>query len=168
MKLLLSSFAFMLCLSFTQSVIAQTKQQLKAEKELVQYLNMICKTHTENQLTIDMGIIVGPYKIKSGVLSVVRKYISQTDSSDVFVRTSVAITAIEDVFYDYYVGFETPGSTSVKEERAITLTGTFERAGSIELMHIAPIDNSDEGPVVQKKLMQLVNNVKAAYSKPGK
>lgn len=166
MKLLLSLSALLLSLLlFIQPAISQTKQQLKAEKELVQYLNTICKTHTANQLSIDMGNIVHPYDIKDGILSVVRKYKMQDDSSIVFIRTSVAISNIEAVFYDYYVGFEAANKSSVTEERAINPNGTFEKAGSTELMHVAPIDNSDEGPAVQEKLMQLVNNVKAIYNK---
>ena len=164
MKLLVSSFAFVLCLSFTQSVIAQTKQQLKAEKELVQYLNKICKTYTENQLSIDMGTIVQPYTIKDGMLAVVRKYKSDVDSSVFYMRTSVAIRAINDVFYDYYIGFVGNTETSVTDElmNKLNTPGTIS---TTHIIHIAPVGDNDNGPIVQEKLKKLVNNVQAAYNK---
>lgn len=166
MKLfVLSSFTILLALLlFTIPVSAQTKEQKKAEQTLVQYLNKLCKTYTINELSIDMGTIVEPYSIKNGTLSVVRKYRSETDSSIFFVRTSVTITSIEDVFYDYYVGFVGNNNSSVTEEKTNNLQTTFEKAGTINLLHVAPIDTSDDGPVVQTKLLQLVKDLQAAYS----
>ena len=74
-----SSTLLLFLLLFTLPVSAQTKQQQKAEKALVQYLNNLCKKYTENQLSIDMGTIVQPYNIQNGTLSVVRKYKSETE-----------------------------------------------------------------------------------------
>lgn len=166
MKLFAScSSTLLLCLLlFTLPVSAQSNQQKKAEKALVQYLNKLFKTYTENQLSIDMGTIVQPYSIQNGTLSVVRKYKSETDSSVFFVRTSVAISNIKDVFYDYYVGFVGNNKSSVTEERTNNLQTTFEKISTMYLMHVAPIDNSDDGPVVQTKLLQLVKDVQAAYN----
>jgi hypothetical protein len=163
MKLFVSCFStLLLCLLlFTLPVSAQSNQQKKVEKALVQYLNKLCNRYTENQLSIDMGTIVQPYNIQNGILSVVRKYKSETDSSVFFVRTSVAITAIEDVFYDYYVGLVGNNKASVTEEKTTNMQLVFEKAGTIHLMHVAPI--GDDGPVVQAKLLQLVKDVQAAH-----
>lgn len=158
------SCSLLLCLLlFTLSATAQTKQQQKAEKTLVQYLNDLCKKYTENQLSIDMGTIIQPYSIKHGKLSVVRKYRSEIDSSVFFVRTSIAITTIKDVFYDYYVGFVADNKSSITEEKTSNLQVAYEKTGTTHLMHIAPIDNSDDGPFVQAKLLKLVNDVQIAY-----
>ncbi len=93
-----------------------------------------------------------------------RKYKSETDSSVFFVRTSVAISNIKDVFYDYYVGFVANNKSSVAEERTNNLQTTFEKMSTMYLMHVAPIDNSDDGPMVQTKLVQLVKDVQSAYN----
>jgi hypothetical protein len=163
MKLFVSCFStLLLCLLlFTLPVSAQSNQQKKVEKALVQYLNKLCNRYTENQLSIDMGTIVQPYNIQNGILSVVRKYKSETDSPVFFVRTSVAITAIEDVFYDYYVGLVGNNNASVTEEKTTNIQLAFEKAGTIHLMHVAPI--GDDGPVVQAKLLQFVKDVQAAH-----
>lgn len=165
MKLFIVSFStLLLCLLFTRPVVAQSKQQMKAEKALVDYLNSICKTHTENQLSIDMGTIVQPYSIKNGILSVLRKYKSDNDGSVFYVRTSVNIKAIDDVFYDYYVGFVGSTETSISEQlmNKLTTPGTISTR---QLTHIAPVGDNDQGPVVQEKLIQLLNNLQTAYSK---
>lgn len=165
MKRLVSSSTLLLCfLLFTQSIVAQTKQQAKAEKELVEYLNSICKKHTENEMSIDMGTIVQPYSIKNGILSVVRKYISDNDGSTFYVRTSVAIKAIDDVFYDYYIGFVGNTETSVTDE-LMNNPDAPGKTSTKHLMHIAPVGDNDQGPIVQEKLIQLINNVQTAYSK---
>lgn len=165
MKRLASSSTLLLCiLLFTTSIAAQTKQQVKAEKELVQYLNTICKKHTENQLSIEMGTIVQPYSIKNRILTVVRKYKSEYDISIFYVRTLVPISAIDDVFYDYYVGFVGSTETSVTDELMTNPVSTG-KTSTKQLMHIAPVGDNDQGPMVQEKLIQLVNKLQNAYSK---
>jgi hypothetical protein len=164
MKLFASSTLLLCLLLFTQTIIAQTKQQVKAEKDLVQYLNNICKTHTENEMPIDMGTIVQPYSIKNGTLTVMRKYKSGNDSSVFYVRTSVIISSIHDVFYDYYVGFVGSTETSVTDE-LLTNPNSTGTTSTKHLMHITPVSNNDQGPLVQEKLIQLVNNLHTAYNK---
>ena len=161
---LFSSTLLLLCfVLFILPVSAQTKEQKKAEQALVQYLNKLCKTNTVNQLSIDMGTIVEPYSIKNKLLSVVRKYKSDDGGSIFYLRTSIPVSAIDDVFYDYYVGFVGSTTTSVSDE--LMNQQSPGKTTTKHLMHVTPVDNSDQGPIVQEKLIQLVNKVQTAYSK---
>ena len=150
---------------FTTAANSQTNaQQQKAERALLSYLHKLCKEYTTNEMSIELGTIYQPYTINNGILSVVRKHQNENDkSSPFFVRTSIAISAIEDVFFDYYIGFVGINKQSVKEENSDSPVLEFTITGTMHLMHIAPVGDGDQGYAVQTKLLKLVTDLKKLY-----
>ena len=150
---------------FTTAATSQTKtQQQKAEKALLSYLHKLCKEYTTNEMSIELGTIHQPYTINNGILSVVRKHQNESNPAvPFFVKTSIAISAIEDVFLDYYIGFAGVNNQSVKEEKSDSSIFRFTSTGTMNLMHIAPVGDGDHGYAVQTKLLKLVTDLKKLY-----
>ena len=151
----------LICLPATAQSNGKTQ---KAEKALVNYLNKLCKEYSTNEMAIELGTIQQPYSINNGILSVVRKHANENDqAAPFFVKNSIAITEIEDVFFDYYIGFVGINKQSVKEEKSDSPVLQFTSTGTMHLMHIAPVGDGDQGYAVQTKLLKLVTDLKKLY-----
>jgi hypothetical protein len=168
MKQFLISAFMIICSCSIGSIhaTAQTNHKVqKAEKALLNYLHAVCKKYTTNEMGIDLGSIHQAYTIHNGSLSVVRKHQDETDAANsFFVKTSIAISEIEDVFYDYYIGFVGRSKQSVKEEKSNQPAQGYTSSGYLHLMHIAPVGDGEHGYDVQKKLLELVRNLKQLYA----
>ena len=151
---------------FTTAANSQTNaQQQKAERALLSYLHKLCKEYTTNEMSIELGTIHQPYTINNGILSVVRKHQNENDPAvPFFVKTSIAISAIEDVFFDYYIGFVGVNNQSVKEEKSDNLTLSFVSVGTMNLLHVAPVGDGEQGYAIQTKLLELVVHLKKLYN----
>ncbi|MEJ8818851.1 hypothetical protein [Lacibacter sp. H407] len=167
MKLILRSVCMIIVstLLFQLSANAQSSSKTqKAEKALVNYLNTLCKEYLTNEMGIELGTIQQLYTINNGTLSVVRKHANENDQTAIFfVKTSISITEIEDVFFDYYIGFVGINNQSVKEEKSDSPDLRFMNIGTMHLMHIAPVGDGDHGYAVQTKLLKLVADLKKLY-----
>lgn len=149
---------------FTTAANSQTNaQQQKAERALLSYLHKLCKEYTTNEMSIELGTIHQPYTINNGILSVVRKHQNENDPA-FFVKTSIAISAIEDVFFDYYIGFVGVNNQSVKEEKSDNPTLSFVSVDTMNLLHVAPVGDGEQGYAIQTKLLELVVHLKKLYN----
>lgn len=161
-RFILSLIIFVL-LSFP--VFSQLKtenpKKKKAEKALLTYVNKLCKDFTDNQLPVDLGIIVTPFAINDGVLSVVRKFRDEEDSTKTYlVRYSVDMHKLSTVFYDYYVGFVSDGDW-IKMETALDSQSDFVPDNSTNMLYVAPLGDGEYGVKIKNKLEQLLQKAQS-------
>ena len=97
-------FMLSFCLA-VQCSNAQTRQQ--AEREFVAQLNDIVRYSSgarsweyEGKYSVDSLFRIS----KTGILSITFRY--TTDTSFVRIRMAAPVSKMQDVFYDYYLGFE--------------------------------------------------------------
>lgn len=137
-------------------------QQAKAEKELVTYLNKLCKEYTKNEMPVELGMIVSPFRIANKTLLLNRVFYLE-DSTSIQRGYSLPVNNILDVFFDYYIGFEG------YNEHAVTVTETEKnkpeenKQSTMLLLHIAPVGDGEHGEEIQNKLRKLVKAVQEGY-----
>lgn len=148
---------------FSQEKTESPKRK-KAGKALVTYVNKLCKDFTHNQLPVDMGTIVTPFAINGDVLSVVRKFRNEEDSTKTYlVRYSVDIKNLSTVFYDYYVGFVSDGDW-IKTETALNSQSAFVPDSGANMLYVAPLGDGEYGVKIKDKLEQLLRKAKSQGS----
>ncbi len=105
MKKLFSLFALGICLLLQVSVQAQSKQN--ATRKFLKQLNEIVTKSSEpwpweyaGKYTVDSFFSVS----KTGVLSITFRY--TTNTAFTRIRMTAPVSKIQDVFYDYYLGFQ--------------------------------------------------------------
>lgn len=148
---------------FSQKKTEDPKKK-KAEKTLVSYVNRLCNDFKDNQLPVDLGTIVTPFAINDGVLSVVRKFRDEEDSTKThLVRYSVDIRNLSTVFYDYYVGFVSDGDW-IKTETALNGQSGFAPDNNANMLYVAPLGDGEYGVKIQEKLEQLLQKARAQGS----
>lgn len=163
---LCTTFFFLLFAVFTinaQSLSkAKQKQQAKAEKELVSYLNKLCKEYTVNEMPVELGKILSPFRIENKTLLFSREFYAE-DSTVIHRQYSMPVNNILDVFFDYYIGFEG------HNQQAVTVTESEKRKSkelkrnTMLLLHIAPVGDGEYGEEIQTKLRKLVKAVQDSY-----
>lgn len=143
----------------------QDPKKKKAEKALVDYVNKLCKDFTDNQLPVDMGTIVTPFAINDGVLSIVRKFRDEEDSTKTYqVRYSVDIDKLNTVFYDYYVGFVSEGDWIKTETAPDSQSGFVPDVNGANMLYIAPLGDGEHGVKITNKLEQLLRKAQSQGS----
>lgn len=138
------------------------KQQAKAEKELVAYLNKLCKEYTRNEMPVELGNTIAPFRIVNKTLLLNRMFYTE-DSISIQRGYSLPVSNILDVFFDYYIGFEG------QNEHAVTVTETEKnkpgenKRSTMLLLHIAPVGDGEYSEEIQTKLRKLVKAVQDSY-----
>ena len=153
---------FIFMLSFCLAVLssnAQTKQQ--AEKDFITQLNDIVRKSSEPSPWANEGkySIDSLFHIsKTGILSITFRY--TTDTSFVRIRMAAPVSKMQDVFYDYYLGFEFKQNWVTIYKSAIN-KNAMKEFGTDYLFHIGV--PTWEGEKKQEKLQKALAVLKNYY-----
>ena len=151
-------FMLSFCLA-VQCSNAQTRQQ--AEREFVAQLNDIVRYSSgarsweyEGKYSVDSLFRIS----KTGILSITFRY--TTDTSFVRIRMAAPVSKMQDVFYDYYLGFEFKQNWVTIYKSAIN-KNAMKEFGTDYLFHIGV--PTWEGEKKQERLQKALAVLKKYY-----